>query len=117
MSRGFWATETREERDVVARLLERRFGNRGAALETALEDADPLDTVYPDNPGEYRGVAWEVLVLAHELHSDIDQIEKEQLFLLMREALIRCFGSDVYVEEEGAEAATWDAARCFIEGR
>lgn len=61
--RGFWRLETREEFDLIQRVLERRFGPLLRELSAALDEADPLEIVYPGNSGEYDDVVREFVVL------------------------------------------------------
>jgi hypothetical protein len=52
----FWSfTEPGEER-TVDRVLRRRFPDAYSRLAAALAEADPMDVVYPGNPGEYHDV-------------------------------------------------------------
>jgi hypothetical protein len=61
--RRFWAIETLEEGQTVARLLKRRFPQVFESLSEIFEQADPLDVVYPGNPNEYSDVIREIIVL------------------------------------------------------
>src|SRR5580692_9595456 len=61
--RRFWAIETLEEGQTVARLLRRRFPQVFESLSEIFEQADPLDIVYPGNPNEYSDVVREIIVL------------------------------------------------------
>ncbi|MEV4419308.1 hypothetical protein AB0L40_04935 [Patulibacter sp. NPDC049589] len=117
MTKSFWAIDLEEDRVVVERLLRQRHEPLYSLLEASIEAADPLDTVYPENPGEYAEVVWESIVLAEGIDSDLATISERDLCRVVEEGLLRCFGSDVYDLEPGAGAATERAVADFIKRR
>ena len=93
-SQAFWDIETQEEREVVRKLLKRRFPAAYASLTTSLEQADPFEIVYPHNPHEYDDVVREIIVLLAPLNGRLSGLTVDDLVSLMNEALARCFGED-----------------------
>ena len=91
----FWQPETREELETVRRVLARRFPDIVNRLGTALEQVDPLDIVYPGNPGEYEDVVWEFLVLVPPTTVDLDQVPASQIESALRTSFRRCFDEPI----------------------
>jgi hypothetical protein len=90
----FWSfTEPGEER-TVDRLLRRRFPDTYARLAAALEEADPMDVVYPGNPGEYDDVVREILVLLAGHDGSVDGVPVEELSGIIEDGLARRFGEE-----------------------
>jgi hypothetical protein len=58
----FWILLGHEE-ELIREILKRRFGTLFSRVAAALETADPMDVVYPGNPGEYNDVVPEIVVL------------------------------------------------------
>ena len=88
----FWQIESALDTEVVDTVLRLRFPVTYQVLEEALERADPLDVVYPGNPGEYRDVIREVLVLAAPMNAALDELPVDTVEGLLREGLARRFG-------------------------
>jgi hypothetical protein len=85
----FWSfTEPGEER-TVDRVLRRRFPDAYSRLAAALEEADPMDVVYPGNPGEYHDVVREILVLLAGRDGSIDGLSVDELTGLIEDGLAR----------------------------
>jgi hypothetical protein len=88
----FWSfTEPGEER-TVDRVLRRRFPDAYSRLAAALEEADPMDVVYPGNPGEYHDVVREILVLLAGRDGSVDGLSVDELTGLIEDGLARRFG-------------------------
>ncbi|WP_020393015.1 hypothetical protein [Kribbella catacumbae] len=90
--RPFWDLESAAESKLVRRLLQRRFPDLYQRLASALEQADPYDVVYPNNPGEYNDVIHEFLVMADPVDGDLTRLSQTQITDLLKAALARCFG-------------------------
>jgi hypothetical protein len=88
----FWKLETRSEMEVVSLVLRRRFPETFSILEESLEFADPLDVVYPGNPGEYDDVVREIIVELPHVNGDLSGLSLEQVSQIVVEGLERCFG-------------------------
>jgi hypothetical protein len=92
--RRFWAIETLEEGQTVARLLKRRFPQVFESLSEIFEQADPLDVVYPGNPNEYSDVIREIIVLLAPVEGKIGLLTPGQIEDLVKEGLGRCFDDE-----------------------
>jgi hypothetical protein len=103
--RRFWAIETLEEGRMVARLLHRRFPQVFESLSEIIEQADPLDVVYPGNPNEYSDVIREIIVLLSPVEGQIGLLTPAQIEELVREGLGRCF------DDEPIESRVQDVVR------
>jgi hypothetical protein len=88
----FWQIETMQEGAVVKNLLWRRFPFLYDKLSDALEEADPLEVVYPNNPNEYSDVVREVIVLLAPVNGRIQDLSHEEVTQVIRRGLKRCFG-------------------------
>jgi hypothetical protein len=91
--RRFWELQTKEEMALVGALLRRRFGETFTLWEASLNEADPMEIVYPGNPGEYEDVIREVMVLLPSDESAMHLAATEARAVAI-EALGRCFGED-----------------------
>lgn len=89
--RRFWQIETRQELEAVKSLLIRRFPFLYNKLSDALEEADPLEIVYPNNPDEYSDVVREVIVLLAPVNGRIQDLSDEEMTRVIRRGLGRCF--------------------------
>jgi hypothetical protein len=88
----FWQLDTRDELALVKALLQRRFPTTWAVLTDCLDEADPLDIVYPGNPGEYDDVVEEeMLVLLAPVDGDLARLSELELRSLVADGLARCF--------------------------
>lgn len=96
MSTGekFWQLNTRPEFAFVDAYLRGRFPAEYSKLTRCLEEADPHECVYPDNPGEYGDVVREALVLLSAEPLSLSDMSQPALDVLIRKALARCFGSE-----------------------
>src|SRR5690606_6619767 len=83
---GFWSGLQGEAREAVDAFLEERFGELHRLLSRCLEDVDPMDVVYPDSPGEYRGVVRELLVLLWPWEDRPEDSSRERLDPLVERA-------------------------------
>ncbi|MCA2211586.1 hypothetical protein [Jidongwangia harbinensis] len=88
----FWSFAEPGEERAVDRLLRRRFPDTYRRLAAALEQADPMDVVYPGNPGEYDDVVREILVLLAGAGGSVDGMPVDELAGLIEEGLARRFG-------------------------
>ena len=88
----FWQIETMQEGEVVKNLLTRRFPFLYNKLSDALEEADPFEVVYPNNPDEYNDVVREIIVLLAPVNGRIQDLSYEELTRVVRRGLRRCFG-------------------------
>ena len=88
----FWKFETFTEAHVLEEVLRRRFPETIAILAESLEQADPLEVVYPDNPNEYSDVVLEIIVLLANVNGNLSLLSAEQLDGIVREGLARRFG-------------------------
>jgi len=109
MTGFFWDDLTKAERDCLDSYFRRRFSVEYHLLENSLDAIDPMDIVYPGNPGEYRRVVYELLVRLHhyggvfEVHdSDLEN----SISLVLHE------GFDV--EEDELERPMSDSARRIV---
>lgn len=100
----FWVFEDAAEQRLVTSVLARRFPGAFAALSESLESADPLDLVYPGNPGEYSDVVIEVLVLLAPVNGVVSGLSRSEIERVLREGLARRFG-EAPDEERLREAA------------
>lgn len=101
----FWTDVSRAEHVVIDPILRRRFSRILDILEACLDEADPLDIVYPGYPPEYNDVAQEMLVIfTPDEDLNPSRIGSERLSSVLREAFARCFGESP--EEERLEIAT-----------
>jgi hypothetical protein len=87
----FWKLDDTDEFQFLERILRRRFPEIYAALSAALEESDPMDCVYPGNPGEYSDVVSEALVLLAWAAGDLEVLTDAGLEEILRAALGRCF--------------------------
>ncbi len=87
----FWRLETRDEMDLVDRLLERRFGNVVVEISGILDRHDPLDLVYPGNPGEYVDVVREFVVRMQRR----DPTSLQDVADAFEESIRLCFDDDL----------------------
>jgi hypothetical protein len=93
LSPPFWALlNTVEQHMAVRAVLKRGFPQTFAILLGCLEQADPLDIVYPDQTPEYPDVVRETLVLLSDVYADLSRVSPERLEHVLVEALARCFG-------------------------
>lgn len=107
----FWEIETRAEREIIQTVLARRFPELFRHLSRSLEQADPMEIVYPGNTGEYDSVVREMIVMLDPVDGDLGALTSEQIRGLVVDAIKRCFGEspdDVHVDEsvrllEGSE--------------
>lgn len=90
--RPFWDPDSAAESKLVRRLLQGRFPDLYQRLASALEQADPYDVVYPNNPGEYNDVIHEFLVMTDPVDGDLTRLSQTQITDLLKAALARCFG-------------------------
>ena len=88
----FWHIETMQEGEAVKSLLWRRFPYLYDKLSDALEEADPFEIVYPNNPNEYSDVVREVIVLLAPVNGRIQDLSYEEITRVIRRGLGRCFG-------------------------
>ncbi|MEV6985234.1 hypothetical protein AB0M95_28780 [Sphaerisporangium sp. NPDC051017] len=88
----FWNIDLVSEGEVVMRVLRQRFPETIAILEEALEEADPFDIVYPDNPHEYSDVVAEMIVLMAPVNGALHLLSTDEIEALVREGLARRFG-------------------------
>lgn len=96
----FWIIDDVSEARIIGKVLRRRFPSTFDILESSLEEADPLEVVYPGNPDEYSDVVCEVLVLLASENADLGQVDRTRLASVLKEGLARRFG------EEADEART-----------
>jgi len=90
----FWSIDDFSEAEVVSRVLERRFPGTFDILESSLEEADPLDIVYPDNPSEYSDVVLEIVVLLAPENADLARVDRHRVTEVVEEGLARRFGEE-----------------------
>ncbi|MEU4155634.1 hypothetical protein [Actinoplanes sp. NPDC026670] len=109
LSQPFWIFQDVAESRVVGAILERRFPGAYAVLSDSLERADPLDIVYPGNPGEYSDVVFEIIVLLAPVGGDIKKLSGDDVEQLLREGLARRFG------ELPDESRVHEAVRMILE--
>jgi hypothetical protein len=95
--------ETSSELKLVREVLRRRFPGAYSLLTESLERADPLEIVYPGNPGEYDDVIREILVLAAHVNGALGELPVDQLDAIVRDGLARCY-SDLSDEDRVREA-------------
>ena len=88
----FWQLDSVADSQIVDAVLRRRFPHAYAELEAALDEADPLDVVYEGNPGEYRDVIREILVLLAPINAELSQLSPEAAEATLREGIARRFG-------------------------
>jgi hypothetical protein len=81
-----------QEGEAVKNLLWRRFPYLYDKLSDALEQADPFEVVYPNNPNEYSDVVREVIVLLAPVNGRIRDLSHEEITRVIRRGLRRCFG-------------------------
>jgi len=98
----FWALETAVERSTVRVILQRRFPQTYALLARSLEEADPYDIVYPNNPHEYDDVVREMLVMSDPVGGNLGKLTRTEIEAMVREGLDRCFGTEPYDEPDEA---------------
>jgi hypothetical protein len=92
VDRRFWDIDSVADHRVVDAVLRARFPLAFEILEGALDEADPLDVVYPGNPHEYGGVVQEIIVLLAPEGVALDRISPARIEEVLRRALARCFG-------------------------
>lgn len=93
LSPPFWALlNTLEQHAAVNAVVNRAFPRTTAILLECLEQADPLDIVYPDQTPEYPDVVRETFVLISDVYADLSRVTPERLEHVLYEALARCFG-------------------------
>jgi hypothetical protein len=90
----FWSFTEPGEEQTVDRVLRRRFADTYARLAAALEEADPMDVVYPGNPGEYDDVVREILVLLAGHDGSVDGVPAGELTGIIADGLARRFGEE-----------------------
>lgn len=88
----FWMFESASEERAVDILLRRRFPEMFSIIMDSLEQTDPLDVVYPNNPGEYNDVVYEILVLLAPFDDPWNEISDEMIARMVRTGLGRRFG-------------------------
>ena len=89
----FWAPlNTSEQYAAVNAAFTRRFPRTEAILLECLEQADPLDIVYPDQTPEYPDVVRETMTLLSDVYADLSRVTPERLENVLYDALARCFG-------------------------
>lgn len=88
----FWDLQTAAEIGAIRQILSRRFPQSYSLIATCLEQADPYEIVYPDNPGEYDAVVREVLVLLAPTGGSVEGMSVDGVCELLAEGLARCFG-------------------------
>jgi hypothetical protein len=88
----FWMFESASEERAVEVLLRRRFPELFSIIMDSLEQTDPLDVVYPDNPGEYNDVVYEILVLLAPFDDPWNEISDEMIERMVTTGLGRRFG-------------------------
>ena len=88
----FWDLQTADEIRVVGVLLNRRFPQSYALIADCLEQADPFEIVYPNNPGEYDAVVREMIILLAPSGGSVDGMSVDDAYDLLVESLARCFG-------------------------
>ncbi|MFI5730377.1 hypothetical protein ACIA49_09680 [Kribbella sp. NPDC051587] len=98
----FWSIETAAEAATVRVMLQRRFPQAYALLAQSLEEADPCEVVYPDNPDEYDDVVREMLVMSDRVGGDFSRLSRPEVETMVREGLDRCFGTEPYDEPDEA---------------
>jgi hypothetical protein len=86
--------ETAAEISFARQFLQRRFPEAYSLLTRCLEEADPLEIVYPGNPGEYEDVVREIVVLADCVNGDLGRLSRDEVEAMVREGLGRCFGEE-----------------------
>jgi hypothetical protein len=74
--------------------LRQRFPEAFHVLESSLEEADPLEIVYPGNPDEYDDVVLEILVLLAPENVALAQVPSDRITAVVREGLARRFGEE-----------------------
>ena len=92
VDKPFWIIETPDEGLVVKELLLRRFPQLISALSNSLEEATPLNVVYPGNQNEYSDVVREIVMLLAPHNGSIDALSANELFEIVLRGLRRCFG-------------------------
>ena len=92
LSEPFWMFESVAEGQAITAMLRRRFPETYAILSNSLEESDPFDIVYPDNPNEYSDVVAEILVLLSSVNGDLRRISVTEIGKVVREGLARRFG-------------------------
>ena len=106
----FWNLQTAGEIRAVRELLVRRFPLGYALIARCLEQADPLEIVYPGNPGEYDAVVREMLVLLAPSGGSLEGLSIEEVCELLTESIARCFGEMAPVERVRRTAELLTAA-------
>jgi hypothetical protein len=69
----------------------RRFPETYSILSDCLEEADPMEVVYPGNSLEYDDVVREMVVLLAQSDGRLDGLTDASIEDLVRQALGRCF--------------------------
>ncbi|MEV6442991.1 hypothetical protein [Amycolatopsis sp. NPDC051716] len=93
LSPPFWALLNTPEQHLAANaVVNREFAPTASILLECLEQADPMDIVYPDQTPEYPDVVRETVVLLSDVHADLGRVSPERLERVVVEALARCFG-------------------------
>lgn len=87
---------------MVREFLQRRFPRAYSIVAQSLEEADPFDIVYPNNPHEYDDVVREILVMADRVGGDLGRLSRAEIEVMVREGLDRCFGTEPYDEPDEA---------------
>jgi hypothetical protein len=90
----FWILESADEIHFARQILKRRFPEMYSLLTDSLEQADPLEVVYPGNPDEYGDVVREIIVMADYANGDLGLLSREEIDALVKEGLSRCFGEE-----------------------
>ncbi|MBW3086948.1 hypothetical protein KEM60_03177 [Austwickia sp. TVS 96-490-7B] len=93
-ARPFWEIETIEEYQAVRKVLEKRFSETIKIIRFALEEADPMEMVYPDNPNEYDDVIFEALIILSKLGGLCALNSHKVCEEFLKESIARRFGED-----------------------
>lgn len=88
----FWKIGSEEQ--TVRAVLRQRFLETFRILAEALEEADPFEIVYPDNPHEYDDVVAEIIVLMAPVNGALHLLSIDQIEEFVREGIARRFGEE-----------------------
>lgn len=93
LSPPFWALlNTPEQHRAANAVVNREFAPTASILLECLQQADPMDIVYPDQTPEYPDVVRETVVLLSDVYADLDRVSPDRLERVVVESLARCFG-------------------------
>jgi hypothetical protein len=92
LSEPFWSDDFNLDTIAIDRYFRQRFPVSYAILAESLEEADPMDVVYPGNPNEYSDVVIEVIVLLAYVNADLTKPSSEKIDEVVRDGLARRFG-------------------------